>query len=40
MLQVLEDINTAIHDEIFGSQERNDEIWKVCEEVRDEFANP
>jgi len=38
-LEVLNDINTAVHDEIFGSQERNDEIWKVCEEVRDEFAN-
>ena len=38
-LEVLKALNTAVHDEIFGSQERNDEIWKVCEEMRDEFAN-
>lgn len=37
VLQFVQNINHAIHAEIFGSQERNREIWEVCDEVLNKF---
>lgn len=37
VLQFVQNINQAIHAEIFGSQERNREIGEVCDEVLNKF---
>lgn len=37
VLLLLQNLNTAIHAEIFGSQERNREMWEVCDEALAEF---